>query len=342
MNVWVFNTPDSEEKTDFVYASLKKGISRYGWSYIDNADMKKFIERGWNNLNDKEKECFVWFLLEIKKGDWIIHVNVPKYGECTAGIVIETYEWDEKPNKIGVDDYSENGDYRHTIKLDIGSIIEFDRNNPNITPYVGRRLKLRNTHWQIYDTEEFVRSINNLEKNAVNINSNVEYGLYYLKEDIKPFLGNIADSIQKNHPGKKLEELLAKIFENVPDVSSVKINGSGYGTDYGADLIITYSVGLPINGLQKEEILVVQVKSFTDVHYELNAVEQIKTAIKKYNANVGLIISTAIASNELIMKIEETQKELNIPIGLMCHEEVAAFILKYGSEYLFESIGRLA
>jgi len=334
MNIWVIKAPSYEEQVDFVYASLKKGISRYGWSCIENADMIKLNEKGWDNLKKKEKECFVWFLLDIKKGDWIIHVNVPEWGKCTAGKVIETYKWDEKPNKIGVGEYSENGDFRHTIKLDIDSIIEFDRNDPNITPYVSRRLKLQGRHWQIYETEQFIRSMNNLKKNVVNTNSSVEYGLYYLKEDIKPSLGEIADSIQKNHPGKKLEELLSIIFKNVPNVISVNINGSGFGTDYGADLVITYSTGLPINGLQKEEILVVQIKSFTDVHYELNAVEQIKTAIKKYNANVGLIISTAIASKELIKKIDDAQEKIKIPVGLMCHEEVASFILKYGSEYI--------
>jgi len=334
MNIWVIKAPSYEEQVDFVYASLKKGISRYGWSCIKNADMIKLNEKGWENLKKKEKECFVWFLLDIEKGDWIIHVNVPEWGKCTAGKVIETYKWDEKPNKIGVGDYSENGDFRHTFKLDINSIIEFDRNDSNITPYVSRRLKLQGSHWRIYETEQFIRSINNLKKNVLKTNSNVEYGLYYLKEDIKPSLGNIADSVQKNHPGKNLEELLSIIFKKIPNVISVNINGSGFGTDYGADLIITYLAGLPITGLQKEEILVVQVKSFTDVHYELNAVEQIETAIKKYNASAGLIISTAIASEELIKKIEGTQEKLNIPIGLMCHEEVATFILKYGSEYL--------
>jgi hypothetical protein len=334
MIIWVFNTPSLDEEVDFIYASLKKGISRYGWSHIDNADLIKLNEKSWEDLTKKERECCVFYLLEIKKGDWIVHINVPEWGKCTAGKVIETYKWDEKPNKLG-GDYSENGNFRHTFKLDINSIIEFDRNDPNITPYISRRLKLQGRYWRIYEPEQFIRSIKNLKKNVVKIKSNVENGLYYLKEDIKPSLGSIADSIQKNHPGKKLEGLLGIVFKNVPNVVSVNINGSGFGTDNGADLIITYSTGLPINGLQKEEILVVQVKSFTDVHYELNAVEQIKTAINKYKANVGLIISTAIASEELKKKVEETQEKLGIPIGLMCHEEVAAFIIKYGSEYLF-------
>lgn len=333
MTVWVFKGPTNDEKaTDFVYASLKKGISRFGWSYINDGDLFKLREKGWDKLEIDEKECYNPRLMEIEKGDWIVHVNVPKYGQCTAGKVKETYKWDEKPTEIGVGDYSINGDFRHTFELD--SIIEFDRNDPNITPDISRRLKLQGRIWRIYETERFLLSLDNFKNKVVNTKSNVEHGLYYLKEDIKPLWGRIAESIHKNHPGKRLEELIGSIFKNVPNVKNVKINGSGYGTDYGADLIVTYSTGLPINGLQKEESLVIQVKSFSGLHNDLNAIDQIKTAIKKYDANYGLIISTANASEELIKKIDEAAEKINVPIALMCYEDVATFVLKYGSEHL--------
>jgi len=335
-NVWVFKAPNLKEQVDFVYASLKKGISRYGWSYID-CNLIKLREKGWDKLNDGEKICYgrTQFLLKIKKGDWIVHVNVPKFGLCNAGIVENIYKWDEEPNKIGSDYSSGNGDFRHTIELNINSIVEFDRNDANITPFISRRLKLQGGWWRIYETEQFIQSINNLKENKVSIESNVEHGLYYLREDIKPNLCSIANSIHKNHPGKRLEELIHLIFKKVPNVVDVKMNGSGFGPDFGADLIITYSIGLPISGLQEKKILVVQIKSFSGVHYESKAVDQIKIAITKYVADAGLIISTASASEELIKKIDEAQEELEIPIGLMCNEEVATFILKYGSEYLF-------
>ncbi|MDR0307116.1 MAG: restriction endonuclease [Chitinispirillales bacterium] len=331
MNVWAFNTPEGKESIDFVNASLKKGISRFGWSYLEDADLKKLKEKDWNKLSNKEKDCYKYFLLDINVGDWIVHINIPEWGKCTAGKVIETYKWDEEPNKIGVSDYSDAGDFRHTFKLDPNTIVEFDRDNHNVTPLINRKLKLRGKYWRIYDTEQFSISLENLKNNTVNTQSNIEYGLYYLKADIKPDLENIAKSIQKNHPGKRLEYLLGKVFDKVPNVRSVKVNGSGFGTDYGADLIITYST---FEWQQKDEILVVQVKSFTDVHYEITAVEQIETAIKKYRADMGLIVSTAKASDVLIKKIEETQEKIKIPIGLMCCEDVAAFILKYDAKDL--------
>ena len=336
MTVWVYNPPDTAEKVDFVYASLKKGISRYGWSFIKNGDLTMLSKKGYANLNSEELNCYnrTKFLSSIEKGDWIVHVNVPKWGECTAGVVKGTYKWDDEPNKIGVGEYSEDGDLRATIELDINTIIEFNRKDPNITPYVRLRLGLMGAHWRIHDTDEFMRSVDNLRKKTVDTKSNVEYGLYYLKEDFKPHLNSIAMSIHKNHPGKSLEQLIALIFENVPNVINVKANGSGFGTDYGADLIVTYSTGLPIDRLQTEKVLVPQIKSFSGVHYETDAVEQIETAIKKYDADVGLIISTATASTELMKRVETAQDKMNVPIALMCGEEVAAFILKYGSEYV--------
>ena len=34
-------------------------------------------------------------------GDWIVHVNIPEWGKCTAAQVISTYEFDKEHNSIG-------------------------------------------------------------------------------------------------------------------------------------------------------------------------------------------------------------------------------------------------
>ena len=327
MKIWVFNTP-SKKAVGFVYSSLQNGFSRFGWSYVDTADLKLMNERGWRNLTESEQDCYKrsWFLMGIEAGDWIVHVNVPEWGKCTAEKVKSGYEFDINKNEIG--------DFRHTIPIDVSTLITFNRNDKNVSPYISRRLKLQGHYWRIYDNKEFLQSIENLKNNSVKLDEEITHGLYYLKNDIKPQLSKITSLIQKNHPGKKLESFLSKVFENIPNVNNVKINGSGWGTDYGADLIVSYTSGLPINGLQVEEILVVQVKSFTGTHYSTEAVDQIGTAIKKYNANAGLIISTANASEELIKNIEELVSEIEKPVGLICGEEAATFVLKYGLEYI--------
>lgn len=337
MTVWVFNTPQGEGQVDFVYSSLKKGISRYGWSYVNTADLRKLENKDWDELDESETDC--WnrghFLLEIEKGDWIVHINVPEWGFCTAGQIIETYKFDSKKNKIGVGDYSDGGDFRHTLGIDIETLTTFNRNDENITPFISRRLKLQGAHWKIYETDEFLKSIKNVRNNAVSLPENVSHGLYYLREDLKIPLSEITEAIQRNHPGKKLEDFFGMIFGKIPNVIDVKQNGSGWGTDYGADIIVTYSTGLPITGIQQETITVVQVKSFTGTHWNDEAVEQIKTGISKYEASSGLIISTAEASDDLLKSIERAQKQIKKPIALIAGEDVAMFVLKYGAEYIF-------
>jgi hypothetical protein len=293
--------------------------------------------KDWEELDESETECWKrgHFLLDVEKGDWVVHVNVPEWGMCTAGKVIEKYKFDSKNNKIGVDDYSDGGDFRHTLGIDVDTLITFDRNNENITPFISRRLKLQGAHWKINDTDEFLKSIENARNNAVSVPENITRGLYYLREDLKTPLSQITEAIQRNHPGKKLEEFIAMIFEKVPNVVEVKQNGSGWGTDYGADIIVTYSTGLPINGLQQEAVTVVQVKSFTGIHWSDEAVEQIKTGIDKYEASSGLIISTAEASDDLLKSVEKAQKQIKKPIALMAGEDVAMFVIKYGAEYIF-------
>jgi len=326
VKVWVFNTPP-KNAIEFVSSSLKAGFSRFGWSYSDMADLKMMNEKGWSNLSTEEQKCWkkTWFLLEIESGDWIVHVNVPGWGKCTAGKVKAGYEFDKE---------SGIGDFRHMIELDSTTIITFDRNDPNVLPYISRRLKLQGHYWKIRDNDRFLKSIENLKNGTVQLDEKTTAGLFHLKSEIKPQLSKITSLIHENHPGKKLEEFMCKVLENIPGVNNVKMNGSGRGTDYGADLIVRYTSGLPITDLQTEETLVVQIKSFAGIHYSTNVVKEIEIAIKKYEASAGLIISTAVASDELIEKVERLRLDINKPVGLICGEEVAAFVLKYGLEHV--------
>ena len=46
-------------------------------------------------------------------------------------------------------------DFRHCIGVDKKSVIEFNRNNPNVHPLLSRKLKLRGRFWRIYCEKEF-------------------------------------------------------------------------------------------------------------------------------------------------------------------------------------------
>ena len=90
-----------------------------------------------------------------------------------------------------------------------------------------------------------------------------------------------------------MEYLICKLFKNVPNVVETYVNGSGWGTDFGADVVVKYTSCLGILNLQHEETLVIKVKSYEGEHWNTNFVNQIKTAMEKFKAHCGLIITTA-------------------------------------------------
>jgi len=336
-----YNEVDLKKTQKFLTDSIKNGVSRFGWSYTDTCDLIKLQTKSWNEINEEEKNCWAKsnFLLGIKKDDWIVHINLPYWGACLAGQVSNTYSFEQNSNEFG--------DYRHLLQLKKDSIFEFNRNDDKILPIINSRLKLQGRYWTIQYVDEFLQSIENLKSELIEKKEDESVGLFYLKKDLIPLLKDITIKIQKAHPAGKLESFIAEVIRKIPNVVKVSENGKnkGWGTDHGADLIVTYKSGLSFSNLEKEEILVVQVKSYIGQHWETKAVEQIETAIKKYQANSGLIITTAESTENLEKAIEDLSNKLSkseqeggpnkpITIGLIAGEEVAKFVLKYGGQLI--------
>lgn len=87
--------------------------------------------------------------------------------------------------------------------------------------------------------------------------------------------------------------------------------------------------------------MVVQIKSYEGEHWDTNAVEQLENAIKTFNANSGLIITTGIETEQLKEAFEKLRVKLNkggekIPISLISGEGVARFVLENARGILLE------
>ena len=319
--VYAYNKPD-DEIIPFIYDSLMKdNISRYLYSYIPNCDLNRL--KNLDVLTDDEKKCWSHArrLLDFKKGDWILHINVPTYGQVTAGRIVGEYTYQEN-----LPDPWNDGRYTFPVE----DVFTFDRNDSRVHPYLSSRLKLQRSLWQIDCVDEFERSLKLLRGEAVqNIPEN-----YHLRQETNAILEKFAERIQANNPGKRLEHLMAEIFRKIPSVTDVKENGSGWGTDYGADLIVSYRAGL-ISELEYEQTLVVQIKSYEGEHWNTKAVDQLKTAIEKFDASMGLIITTGKRTEALEKAFDELQNEIGKPIYLMADSDVAKFIMKYGMDVVF-------
>lgn len=329
MTIYAFNDPNEKWKKYVADSLLFDGKSKFGWSYFRSANLLDLEDKPWSEMSEEEIETWnkTNFLLEIKEGDWVVHINVPTWGQCITGRVKEKYFFEDDP--------TDKKDFRHTLLLDKDTVMQFDRNNEAIHPLISRRFKLRGRFWRIYDQEAFLMSINNLKNGINKIDENDSHGLFHLKNEIQSTFKDLTLKIHRTHPEKKLEYFFCNIFKNIPNVTEATVNGSGWGTDFGADIIVKYISGLPLLNLQKEETLVIQVKSYQGLHNDTHCVDQLRTAIEKFKAHSGLIITTATASEFLEKAVEELSNELNKPIGLMAGEDVAKFLLKYENGLLF-------
>ena len=311
MNVWAFNKPDDSKRVQLLYKEVNNGKSRFGWSWRDKHNLK--LENNWTDEHSKQL-----FLLSIKEGDWIVHIHMPEWGKCVAARVVREYDFDE-----GID-----GDFRHFCEIDTNSIVEFEREDLRLDPRVN--LKPRQRYHKVYAVDEFESSIERI-KSGEEIEENGE--LYHLQNETDELLEKVTGLIQEMNRGKKLEQFLAKVFRRIPGVVDVNENGSGWGTDYGADLIITVKVS--VGRLDLDHVIVVQVKSYRGQVEDTNAVVQIQTAIERFKANAGMIITTGERTEELETAVTQAADQLSRPIALLAGKEVAQFVIKNAADLVF-------
>jgi len=318
MKIWAFNKVSDPVARDLVYQSIKSGKSRFGWSRTNKNDLTS--PANISKTNSKQQ-----FLKNINIGDWIVHINTPEWGKCVAVQTTSPYQFD-----AGLQ-CSWGTDFRHCFDIDIDSLIEFNRRDKNILPSVN--LNPRQRYHQIYSVEDFLKSIDNLKHNKVNLSTNESKQEYHLKDKVQHYLKEITAHIHEMNKGKDLEVFLAKVFRKIPGVVEVIENGLGGGTDHGADLIV--KTRSPVGNLDFENIIIVQVKSFQGNHFDLHAVNQVKTGIEEYNGTAGMIITTAQRTEKLETKIEEISKDIDCPIDLLAGDDVAKFVIKHASDLVF-------
>ena len=330
MTIWAFNDPtDNSMENDerdrirsLVAESVQSGKSRFGWSSEDRANLN--LRNTW-----ADEEWREWgqqlSLLDVDENDWIVHINVPEWGKCTTAQVLCGYDFDSGLKVSG------GRDFKHFFRVARETVIKFDRNDPNVLPTVN--LRSRSRRQRIYAVDDFLQSIENLKGNRINLNEGERKGTYFLKEKTETLLPKITQLIQRMHQGKNLESFLAEVFRKIPGVVEVKENGSGWGTDYGADLIVTTSVSL--GHLQFDNEIIVQIKSFEGRHYDLGAVGQVERGIRQFSGTAGMIITTAAETEELESAVQKASERVGVPIDLLASNDVAKFVIKHAPELVF-------
>lgn len=303
----IAQVPDQEERHK-VYNEIKKGFSRFGT---------------WEQKKSLEEEYFGKHigLLKIKPGDWIVHVNSPEYGQCTAVKVISEYKYDQ-----GID-CSWGKDFNNYFEVDVDSIIEFDRNDPNVLPSVN--LAPRRRLQRVYQIDDFLQSIKNLKAEKHSETQKSERSVTHLKDKVSEILPEITRQIHEMNKGKDLENFLYEVFDKIPNANPIK-NGFGWRSDHGADLIVEFEN--PIDRVNVKTRLIVQAKSYEGQHFDTKAVDQIIEGIKKYDGDAGLLITTAEETEEIGNYITEKSEEIDKTIDIIAGANVARFVLRHAPD----------
>ena len=345
ITIWAFNDPSADDRRQFVHKSIaNEGLSRFGWSYEDRFNLHKLEAMSWEELEQNDLRGIyiaLKFLWNIRPEDWIVHIHVPERGRCTAVQATGTYT--EKSGIYTFTKQTEVGDFRHAISVDKKTAFTFDRNDPNVSPILGRGLRPRSKYERIVHPEHrnyeslvkaFFTTRENLKKGKYDGMDVADTALLSLQKGISEPLWSITQKIHENHPRKKLEKFFEKIFRVIPGVLDVEARGSG-SADKGADLVITHT--LPIFGFQEEYTLAVQIKSFEGEHWSTDAVDQVVKGMAYHGADRGMIISTAQASNQLRDYINKKAEEIKKPITLLAGIDVAKFVLRHHPDLVSNS-----
>jgi len=318
-----------------IHRSLLEGQGRFGWSYVETADMHKLAQRiasdGLSTLTDDEKDCYQPFLLEIQPGDRVVYVNVPKYGQCTVARVDRPYffEFDR-----------EIGDLGHRFGVDPTTVRTFDRNDARIAPVLSQRLKLRGRYWRIWARAEFQALLDALAQPEPELAGRPRTSAdqaKLLREELEPLFNKACEALRRTHANRDLEGLLEQVFRRMPGVVDVRRTG-GPG-DRGADLVVTYRIGLPIPELEGEETCLVQVKAYEGELTSRGPVDDIRRAFEHYpDAAVGLVLSTADrVSKEFEEALQKLEAEVGKRVACVYGSDLARLVLRFLSD---ESPGR--
>lgn len=322
--IWALRS--HEDLAGHQFEALRRGEGRFGWGHYETGDMRKIKEKyerdGWQHLTHEEKECWNPFLLEIKPGDWVVYINVPEYGKCTTARVTSPYyfAFDRELEDLG-----------HRFGVDPETVRTFDRNADFVHPYLSRRLKLQGRQWQITARAEFaelLRALEALPLDAATRARTADDNRRQLRTEIEAELAEITRKIQRTHPGRDLEVLVKRAFEQMPGVLDVQQIATR--VDRGADLIVIHTAGLPFGPLQRTEACLVQVKSYEGKLYDARAIEDLRRAFREHpEANMGLIVSTADGvTPEFERQLRALQSELGEvrTVRCLCGPDVALLV----------------
>ena len=182
--VFAFARIKDDQERKLVYEEILKGRSRFGT---------------WGNTKSLKDEYYGpnRLLLEIREGDWIVHVNMPEYGKCVAVQAAGEYQFD-----AGIE-CSWGRDFNNLIPNNPATIVTFDRNDNNVLPSVN--LSPLKRIQRVRQVPEFLESLDNLRQVKFTPDSAESRASIHLKNRLAKLLPEITKAIHEMNKGKEFE-----------------------------------------------------------------------------------------------------------------------------------------
>jgi hypothetical protein len=311
---WNISRPDS----DYFNSELGYGRLRQGWAYDAKLDLRKLKEK----LNAKEQldnsEMTAWtrcsyMLLNIQRGDLVVVKNVPSGDQFTIVRVDGEYSFTIDPAV---------GDFGHY--LPIVNLRTYNRFAVAVSPPFQRALSRAQS--PIVRTFKHEKTVRDLYDIPAGLNTREPEAGTLKLERIR---GGVLTELKKLLKAGLLAAIDPGLAENLilhllrQDGMTVTYNGGS--NELGADILASRDLGY---GLTIK--VGVQVKYFQGVDNSLKGLSQLEQAFEAHQLDAGLLVSFADQlSNELLKKLEEMKKTLNVEVlyGENLYERLLSLVI---------------
>jgi hypothetical protein len=284
-----------------VFASLKTGKARIGWSYQDDLDLRvlreKVVAGQWDDLSKAEQDAWAChrFLDDVSTGDYLVYPHQEQYGKLCIALVTGDYQYSG-------DDDSLNGDFRSLRPCRLLTTSPVDRYDEIVPPLIRRKIGLQGRFYELYDVELLMSLIENLPRAGKAAAGGAA-------PRVKRVFGSFADRASKLIGTEFPAHDFSRIFlRELLEAMGYAVKVQEGPTEYGADLIVTigddflpreFTVGIQAfcyeGEISRESLLV-----------KLN---QLKEGWCKNQLNYGALVTTGFCGQAGEKLIEEHNKQ---------------------------------
>jgi hypothetical protein len=316
-NYWVMRT--DHNRRGYIRDEIAQGRLRQGWGYAEEQDLNLIAEElgrnGWRvgALSETERQAWrnqrMWpgHWGRINIGDLIIVPKMPTDRQWTIVEVTGDYRFEIS---------SEWEDYGHVLPVEVVRDAVSNANR-GVSSRLQRTMRNRGRLWSITAYAADVDELLALDSPIDRPDSSLERLQDVMSDSLEFMRQRMADKFGGNENEDPVHRLLERLY--APDT----VERRSGPHERGADFEITR-----VDPLGVSFTTVVQLKTFQGLIDDLHALDQIALAVEQYQADAGVILTTADdETDEFRQARESLAEQLNVKVYLVAGDELARLFL---------------